>query len=89
MRPSLRDIQILEAYLRGQLPPEEADNIRQRLLLEPELYAQLQQQKRTYRLIRLSGRGRLKRELDAIHQELFNSRQHLSWREKILSYFRS
>ncbi|PHN04750.1 hypothetical protein [Flavilitoribacter nigricans] len=88
MRPSLRDIQQLEAYLSGQLPAEEREHLRQRLLLEPELYAQFQQQKQTYRLIRRSGRRRLKRELEKIHCELFSEQAPLSWRERILSLFR-
>lgn len=88
MRPSLRDIQLLEVYLQGQLPSEEQQALRQRLLLEPELYAQLQRQKRTYHLIRLSGRRRLKRELEEIHQGLFSSADSRNWREKILRFFR-
>lgn len=87
MRPSLREIQLLEAFLRDKLPPEEREKVRQRLLLEPELYALLQQQKRTYRLVRLSGRRRLKRELEEIHQELFRSQDNRNWREKILQFF--
>lgn len=88
MRPSLRDIQLLEAYLQGQLEAAEREEVRQRLLLEPDLYAQLRQQKRTYRLIRLSGRRRLKRELEEIHREFFHTKTNLNWRERILNYFR-
>ena len=88
MRPSLRDIQLLEAYLLGKLPAEEREAVRQRLLLEPELYAQLQHQKRSHRLIRLSGRRRLKRELESIHAELFSTKTNRSWRDKILQLFR-
>lgn len=88
MRPSLRDIQLLEAFLSDKLHPEERESVKRRLLLEPELYAQLRQQQRTYRLIRLSGRRRLKREMEKIHLELFSTKENQDWRERILRFFR-
>lgn len=88
MRPSLRDLQLLEAFLSDKLRPEERESVKRRLLLEPELYAQLQQQQRTYRLIRLSGRRRLKREMEKIHLELFSTKENQDWRERILRFFR-
>lgn len=88
MRRSLRDIQLLEAFLGDKLRLEERESVKRRLLLEPELYAQLQQQQRTNRLIRLSGRRRLKREIEKIHLELFSTKENQDWRERILRFFR-
>lgn len=87
MRPSLRDLQRLEAFLRDQLPPEEREQFQQRLLLDPELYAQLRRQKHLYRLIRQRGRRTLRRELNQLHEELFSDRTNRNWQQRILSFF--
>lgn len=87
MSPSLRDIALLEAYLKRQLSEEEAADVRLRLLLEPDLADQLQQQKRTYQVIRLSGRRQLRRELEQLHTELFSERGNRLWQKRILRFF--
>jgi hypothetical protein len=87
MSPSLRDIALLEAYLKKQLSEEEAADVRLRLLLEPDLADQLQQQKRTYQVIRQSGRRQLRHELEQLHTELFSERGNRLWQRRILRFF--
>ncbi|MCB0634464.1 MAG: hypothetical protein R2824_19010 [Saprospiraceae bacterium] len=89
MRPSLRDIELLEAYIHRQLPSDAVDTVRLRLLQEPLLADQLEQQKRTYQLIRQSGRRQLKRELEQLHAELFSERGNRLWQRRILRIFNS
>lgn len=87
MSPSLRNIALLEAYLQKQLPVEEAEQVRVRLLTDTELADQLEQQQQTYRLIRQSGRRHLKRELEQLHNDLFSQHGNKTWQQKIRSFF--
>ena len=87
MRPSPRNIQLIEAYLSGRLSPEDQKGFQQRLVLDSQLFDRVRQQEYTYRLVHLSGRRRLRRELDQIHRELFNARGNRSWKKRILQYF--
>jgi hypothetical protein len=72
MRPGLEEIQLLEAFLTGKLDEERERSVEIRLLWDQEWQQNLALQKLSYQAIREAGRQQLRRELNAIHQRLFN-----------------
>lgn len=87
MRKSLHDIEKLEAFIRGRLNPEEAQEVRTDLLLHPSKYQNWMAQRETYRLVQAAGRKQLKTELQAIHQSLQKDPSMRRWWLKIQTFF--
>lgn len=87
MRTSLIEAQQIEAYLMWLSEPGDALVFEARLLLEPELAEKVQWQKETYKIIRQYGRDQLKKEIEAVHQQLFNEPKHTGFRQKIIRLF--
>ncbi|MGZ3750833.1 MAG: hypothetical protein ACXVB0_15640 [Mucilaginibacter sp.] len=87
MRTSLIETEQIEAHLLQLSKPGDALVFEARLLLEPELYEKLQWQKEAYRMVQLYGRQQLKKEIEAVHQQLFNQPEHISFSQKIRRLF--
>lgn len=88
MRASLRNLQLIEAYLSGHLSPTDQDSFKRRLLVDPQLFDQVEQQKYTYQLIRQRGRQQLQQELNQLHAEIFSSKDQRSWQRRVLAFFK-
>jgi hypothetical protein len=86
MRTSLNEIKKIEGYLLGQLHEEESLLLDAQLLLDPDLREKLHWQKRTFDLLKLYGRQKLRAELEAVHHQVMSSNQ--GFRNKILSFFK-
>jgi hypothetical protein len=87
MRTSLIETQQIEAHLMGRSDPGDALVFEARLLLQAELREKLQWQQQTYKLIKKYGRDQLKKEIEAVHQQLFTQPQHRSFSQKIRQLF--
>jgi len=87
MRTSLTDTEQIEAHLLQQTSPGDTLVFEARLLLDDELADKLHWQKATYNMVKLYGRKQLKKEIEAVHQTLFNTHKHKSFSEKIKSIF--
>ena len=87
MRTSLIDTQQIEAHLMHLSEPGDALVFEARLLLEPELSDKMRWQKETYTIIRQYGRDELKKEIEAVHQQLFTEPKHAGFRQKIMRLF--
>jgi hypothetical protein len=87
MRTSLIETEQIEAHLLQLSNPGDALIFEARLLLEPELHEKLQWQKETYHMVKLYGRDQLKKEIEAVHQELFTKPEHRSFSQKIRQLF--
>ncbi|MDQ3291505.1 MAG: hypothetical protein M3Q05_09470 [Bacteroidota bacterium] len=72
MRPELENIKQLEDYLKNNLPDEQTMDLEIRLLWDQEWQHSLEQQKLAYQALRVAGREQLRKELRAIHQQLFS-----------------
>ncbi len=72
MRPELEEIKQLEDYLKNNLPEEQTEDIEIRLLWDQNWKQALEQQKLAYQALRLAGREQLRKELKAIHHQLFS-----------------
>jgi hypothetical protein len=77
----------IEAYLSGNLPPEDALLFKARLLMDPVLRLNVAVQANTYALIRLFARRKMKSELNIIHQNLFRDPSKNAFRKQILELF--
>ncbi len=87
MRTSLVETRQIEAYLLET--GEGGDNLvfQARLLLEPELGEKMRWQGKTYDLVRSYGRQALRKEIEAVHEQLFTGPEHASFRQKIARLF--
>jgi L-rhamnose isomerase len=89
MRTSLNEIKLIDGYLFNSNPPEEALLLDALLIVNPTLSSQITWQKKTHRVIRQYSRKKLKAEIEAVHQQLFNEPKHQTFRQKVLSFFKS
>jgi hypothetical protein len=87
MRTSLNNIAQTEAHLLNKLQPGDALLFDARLLLDTHLQTDVSAQKQVYTLVQQYGRRRLKQEIEAVHQQLFNQPEHLSFKQKIARIF--
>jgi len=76
MRPQLERLQRIEHYLLHKPTPEQVADWRVQALLDADLASDTELQRRAYQSIHLAGQQQLRRELAAIHQQLYeNPRQ--------------
>ncbi|MDB5025506.1 MAG: hypothetical protein JWP78_3261 [Mucilaginibacter sp.] len=87
MRTSWIETEQIEAHLLHLSAPGEMLVFEARLLLEPGLHEKLQWQKQTYHIVKRYGRSQLKKEIEAVHQELFTQPAHQSFSQKIRQLF--
>ena len=72
MRPELENIKLLEAYITGTLPEEQAIDTEIRLLWDGQWQQNLAAQRVSYEALREAGRQQLRLELKAVHTRLFH-----------------
>ncbi len=77
-----------ERFLLGLMDQGEALVYEARLLTDPQLREQLDAQRQTYALIQAYHRQKLKREIAAVHERLFNRTDCSGFRERILRLFK-
>lgn len=68
--------------------PEDRLLLEAQLRLDAGLAEKLKWQQKTYQLIREYGRRQLRQEIQAAHDQLFNSPDHAGFRQKIRSIFK-
>ena len=88
MRTSLNNIAQTEAYLLKRSNPADSLLFEAKTLLDQNLQAHVAQQQQVYTLVQQYGRKQVKAEIEAVHQQLFNQPEHLSFRQKIARLFR-
>jgi len=71
MRPQLEEIRLLEDFLNGRLPESQRMEVEVRLLWDRNWQNALANQQKAYQVLQLAGRQQLRRELKAIHTQLF------------------
>ncbi|MBS1503008.1 MAG: hypothetical protein JST32_13155 [Bacteroidetes bacterium] len=87
MRTSLPETEQIDAHLLRLSEAGDRLVFEARLLLEPELRVKMHWQENTYALVKKYGREELKKEIKAVHQQLFTEQKHISFRQKILGIF--
>ncbi len=87
MRTSLNEIKLIDERLFKLAAPEDALLFDALLILNPGLQEQVMWQKKTHAVVQQYSRKKLKNELEAVHQKLFNEPEHRSFRERIVRLF--
>lgn len=86
MRTALRDIHETDRYLLGHMSAGEKLVFQARMIASEELRQLVKAQKKTHRLVLLSGREQLRRQLNGLHRQLM---QEEDFRQEVLSLFKS
>lgn len=87
MTTSLNEIKTVEDFLNGKLIPEESLLFRAGLLIDPLLRMNVSMQKKTYSLIRLYGRRKLRSEITTIQEKIFNDPANALFKQRIEQLF--
>ncbi|GAA4200747.1 hypothetical protein GCM10022289_12970 [Pedobacter jeongneungensis] len=88
MKTSLHELRSIEHYLLSDNKDGESFLFEAKLILQPELEKRVYWQNKTYQMVRNYGRKQLKNELNNIHETLFNTDEHQSFRQKVMRLFR-
>jgi len=87
MKTSLNELRLIEHYLLSDDKDGENFLFEAKMILQPELKQQVYWQNKTYQMVRDYGRKQLKSEIDKIHETLFNTDAHHSFRQKVMRFF--
>lgn len=88
MRTSLNEIQQIEKFLTGELPPDEHLLFEAQMLTNPQLKLHVALQKEIYLLLAHYHRNKLKHEVKEIHDRLFSKRKYNAFQKAIFSLFK-
>ncbi|GGG99822.1 hypothetical protein [Pedobacter zeae] len=88
MKTLLNELGLIEHYLLSDRKDGESFLFEAKMILEPELKEQVYWQQKTYQAVRDYGRKQLKNEINNIHETLFNTEAHQSFRQKVMRLFR-
>lgn len=89
MKTSWNDTRQIEKHLTGSHTPGEALLFEAKLLLDPTINDTIQFQHKTYNAICDYGRAELKKDIEFVHEQLFNSPQQSSFSQKIKQLFKN
>ena len=78
----------IEKYLNGRLSPVDRFIFESRLIIDPVLKKDLYFQKKTHQLIKQYHREKLKEEINALHQSIFNNPGKINFRQNIYQLFK-
>ncbi|GET31463.1 hypothetical protein PbJCM13498_03260 [Prolixibacter bellariivorans] len=87
MMTSRNNARLIEQYLHSELSPSEQLLFEARMIAYPELQSEVRLQRKVYRLVRMYHRKKLKEELEAVHQRLFNDPRKMNFRQRIERIF--
>jgi hypothetical protein len=88
MKTSLNELRLIEHYLLSDDKDGENFLFEAKMILQPGLKQQVYWQNKTYHMVRDYGRKQLKNEINNIHEKLFNTDEHQSFRQKVMRLFR-
>lgn len=88
MRTSQNNTQRIERYLLGSLSVSDKLVFEAQLMLQPKLRMELYFQKKAYAFVQLYHRKKLKEELEALHQELFDDPDKIVFQQAIYCLFK-
>ena len=79
---------LIEKYIYRMLSPVDKLIFEAKLIISPELRRDLYYQKKTYKLIKMYHRQKLKEEMEILHQSIFNDPEKLNFRQSIYQIFK-
>lgn len=87
MKTSLNELRLIEDYLLSHSEDGENCLFAAKIILQPQLGEQVYWQKKTYQVVEDYGRKQLKMEIEKIHDTLFNTVKHQTFRQRIMRMF--
>ena len=87
MKTSWNNIKAIEDYLSSTLPKADALLFDACLLLDPALRLNVALQKKTYALVQLFARRKMKANLEVMHQKLFRDSKKKTFQDEIQKLF--
>ena len=88
MQTSLIETREIEAYLKKFQQPEDSVLFQAKLILQSNLAENVKWQEKTYQLIRIYSRKKLREEIAEAEKKLFEDTAFRSFRNKITSLFK-
>ena len=88
MRTSLNNIKEADDHLLGLSAPQDNLLFEAKMILNPELRANVYWHKQTLNLVQQYGREQLRADIEAVHNQLFTLPGHRSFRQNILRFFK-
>ena len=88
MRTSLIEIEKIEAYLQGEMSPEDALLLEANMTLDEDLAEKISLQKQVYQLVKTYGRRSIRKEIATVQNKLFTLPEHADFRNTVLNLFR-
>lgn len=87
MKTSWNNLKTIEQYLAGTLTPPQTFLFKVKLLLYPALQLNVALQQKTYVLVKLYARRKMKKELEALHDKIFAQPENQVFKQEILALF--
>jgi len=88
MRTSLNNIKAIEDHLFGYNTPGDVLVFEARMILSSGLRDEVQQQEKTYKVIRQYSRKQLKAEIAAVQEKLTTEPEHRGFMQHIINLFK-
>ncbi|QHS56288.1 hypothetical protein GWR56_12350 [Mucilaginibacter sp. 14171R-50] len=88
MRTSLNNIKAIDDHLLGLAAPPDNLLFEAKMILNPELRADVYWHQQTLALVQQYGREQLRAEIEAVHKQLFTRPEHHGFRQSILRFFK-
>ncbi|RYU91305.1 hypothetical protein EWM62_05030 [Mucilaginibacter terrigena] len=88
MRTSLNNIKEIDDHVLGLATPQDGLLFEAKMILNPQLRADVFWHKQTLSLVQQYGRTQLRADIEAIHNQLFTQPEHRSFRQTILRFFK-
>ena len=89
MKTSWNDIKIAEDYVEGRMDRNTRISFESHLALNPLLSTDLRFLKKTYQLVKMYHRKKMKEELDALHKRIFSDPNKIAFRQNIFQIFKN
>jgi hypothetical protein len=88
MRTSLNNIKEADDHLLGLSAPQDSLLFEAKMIINPELRANVMWHKQTLNLVQQYGREQLRADMEAVHNQLFTLPEHQNFRQNILRFFK-
>jgi len=89
MRTSLNEIKLIDDHLFNTGTTEDELLFDAMLILNPALQSQVMWQKKSHFIVQQYSRKKLRAEIKAAHQKLFNENRYKTFRNRIMHFFDS
>ena len=87
MRTSLNNIREIERYVEGTMDPDEIILFEEKIRRDPLLKLNVGLHEKVLAFVRMYHRKKLKKELEDVHERLFNDTANITFRQRLMRIF--